>query len=120
MVNKKRKSWTYEKDMEIIKLFNEGKTIKFLSQYFGVTYNAISSRLSTFREFGYINDPVASQSSLSRETIAEMKDAVSRFDTIANIPFEWKSDWAERNRKNLTQIGHELSKLYKEERGGTK
>ena len=111
-----KKSWTYSDDMELVKLYNEGKSSKFLAENFNRSVSAISARVSRFREYGYIDSSHNPRSDFSRETMAEMKDAVSRFEKISSIPLEWKVDWAERNKKNLLQVGDKLSKLYEKER----
>ena len=113
----KRKNWSYKEDMNIINLYNKGRSVKFIAEVHKVKTAAIYTRLSTLRTFGYITDPISNRRSLDRETIAEMKDAVERFPKIADIPNEWKFDWAEINDKNLTQIGIEISKLYEKLRG---
>ena len=115
-----KKQWTYKDDMEMIKLFNEGRSTRFIAEYFGRTKGAISGRLSQFRNYGYIEGQISPRSDYDSETIAEMKDAITRFEKISSIPMEWKMDWAERNDKNLLQVGDELSRLYKKERGGAK
>ena len=118
MKTKKQVNWTYEKDMKLIELYRDGRSNKFLSEYFGASSAAISTRVSDFRKFGFIKEKVQTRSPFDRETFAEMKDSVTRFDTIADIPNEWKTDWAQRNGKNLLQVGKELSKLYENIRGG--
>ena len=118
MRRQKQMKWTYEKDMELIKMYNEGRSTKFIAEYFGSTNGSISGRLSNFRKYGYISEEVRTTTSFDRETVAEMKETIARFDTIAEIPIEWKADWAERNEKNFVQVGTELEKMYEEIRGG--
>lgn len=111
-----KEAWTYSDDMKLTQLYNEGKSYKFLAESFDRSESAISSRVSKIREYGFIEETNHNRADFTKTSLAEMRDAVKRFDKISSIPFDWKVDWAERNNKNYIQIGRELSKMYEKVR----
>ena len=113
--NKDSKKWTRKDDMELIKLFNEGRSIRFVAEYFKVSTSSVSTRKSAFTRVGFINDK-SLRSSFNIEITKEMKDAVQRFGKLSEIPEEWTFDWAERIDGNLMSIITKLERLYNEER----
>lgn len=113
--NEDSKKWTRKDDMELIKLFNEGRSTRFVAEYFKVSTSAVSTRKSAFTKAGLIKDTVL-RTSFDIEITKEMKDAIQRFGKMSEIPEEWIFDWAERVDANLVSIINKLERLYNEER----
>ena len=115
--NKNSKKWTRKDDMELIKLFNEGRSTKFVSEYFNVSDSSVLTRKSTFSRAGLIKGNNASLNpKFDIEVTKEMKDAVRRFGKMSEIPEEWIFDWSERVDGNIHSTIRQLEKLYNEER----
>ena len=115
--NKDSKKWTRKDDMELIKLFNEGRSTKFVSEYFNVSDSSVLTRKSTFARAGLIKGNNASLNpKFDIEVTKEMKDAVHRFGKMSEIPEEWIFDWSERVDGNIHSTIRQLEKLYNEER----
>jgi len=115
--NKNRKKWTRKDDLELIKLFNEGKSTKFVSEYFNISDASALTRKSVFARAGLIKgDSVALNPNFDIEVTKEMKDSVRRFGKLSEIPEEWIFDWSERVDGNIYSTIRQLEKLYNEER----
>ena len=115
--NKNRKKWTRKDDLELIKLFNEGRSTKFVSEYFNVSDASVLTRKSVFARAGLIKgDNALLNPNFDIEVTKEMKDAVQRFGKLSEIPEEWIFDWSERVDGNIYSTIGQLEKLYNEER----
>ena len=115
--NKDSKKWTRKDDMELIKLFNEGRSIRFVAEYFKVSTSSVSTRKSAFARAGLIKgDNATLNPNFDIEVTKEMKDAVRRFGKLSEIPEEWIFDWSERVDGNIFSTISQLEKLYNEER----
>lgn len=118
MNNAKRKSWTYKDDKELINFSNEGRSVKWMANYFQSSEGSIYSRSSIFREAGMIKGSgFAKHAQFEDETIKEMADAVKRFDKISHIPDEWIEGWAAQSRgANILSVVNYLKKEYEKHR----
>ena len=113
--NANSKKWTRKDDLELIKLFNEGRSARFVAEYFKVSSSSVTVRKSKFTKAGLIKSEV-SRIPYDDEITKEMKDSVKRFGKLSEIPEEWIFDWAERIDGNIMSIVSKLEKLYSEDR----
>ena len=117
MTNKKTKSWSYKDDKELIKYYNEGKSTKWIANYFQATEGSIYARAAAFRQAGLIKEGGGQHANFDQETIKEMEDAVRRFGKMSLIPDEWIDGWAQQNKgANILSVINFLKKVYEKER----